>query len=274
MIAKLGTAESNLDAFIERYGDRSYISGVPRPVETDDMPLDKLDSDVRKFAEDLLAARDSHEPRNEYDEFFDSQGYRVAEAIRYKLDSLRHELGAVIFGVRDQLIKKSDKSWHALRNAESWGKPEGERQELYKEAEEWKAKRGTFDDASVDFGRVYCGMCRERPAPLHHEHNDNRISDDPICDECFAKVASGALKMSENDWKDIKGGEWFCDFCVNDKGRPVLLYRFAQRNTVSTIGQTKAPLRVELEYGHMKIEAKCPNCGREQSREMDWGWVD
>lgn len=270
--AKLVAAKDHLAEFVQRHGEKSYLSGVSRTVELDDTPLAQLEDDVRQQAE-AMGSDDADE--DDGSDLFNSLGFRVAQAIEYKLDSISHELGEAIFEIRDLIQDKRDRAWRSLQDSEMWMKPQDEQRELHDEAKRWDSVADDFSDAWKDFHSVYCGVCRERPAPLHHEHYDSRVSDEPICDQCFAKVASGALKMSDTDWQNVKGGEWYCDYgCVTDKGRPVLLYRFARRNTVSTIGQTKAPLRIELEYGRMRVEAKCPKCNREQSREIDWGWVD
>jgi ribosomal protein L37AE/L43A len=90
--------------------------------------------------------------------------------------------------------------------------------------------------------------------------NMRELSRAVICDEC--------IKTSP-ELKEIKGGEWHCDYC----GR--LLYKFATNNIVSDLLINTATAKIKLEYGKMTISARCPNpnCKQENTRPINWGWM-
>jgi hypothetical protein len=269
-LPQLITVESHLDDFITRYGHMYRLSGVSQELEYNDTPLDQFDSDIQE------------EVKRDQEDGWDfgiseaeggGVGYLITEVLYHRLDDVNRELGGIVYGIRDLILQEEDKAWRLDQEAGHTLTPQDERHKLYLAAKAWDAVKNDFDIVSQDLSLVYCNICHEHPIALHHEYYDSRISDYPICDACFKKVSSGALKMTEADWAKFKGGEWRCGFCVKNGQRPIL-YKFAQRNVISTLGKNGTPLRVVLEYGRVMVEAKCQNCGKVQSKMIDWGWVD
>jgi len=264
LLEQLTTAETHVDDFIKKYGHLSYLTGVAQEIEFNETPVEDLEPDVQQDVRTWLSG----------DGDTSQIGYHVTMAIHHKLDTVNREVGGVVYAVRDLISKEQDKAWQKSHEADRSLTPRDESKKLWQEAMHWGEIKDDFALASRDLDLVYCSICHEHPVALHHEHYDSRVSDEPICDECFKKVATGALKMTESEWSAVKGGEWRCGFCVNDKGQRPLLYKFAQRNVISTLGKNGVPLKIELEYGRMHVEAKCPNCHTLQSKTGDWGWVD
>jgi|GEM_PF-3266970 len=114
---------------------------------------------------------------------------------------------------------------------------------------------------------VFCKVCREKPVRLHYGHNDNQVSVEAVCDECFNKQSEKTLQATEEDWKKIKYAEWQCRGC-----RERTLIKYALENVISLEAKNKVAIQIVLDYGRMQLQAKCPKCGMVNSRAVDWGW--
>lgn len=269
-VIKLDGVEAEVEEYVKLYGDnRSYISGVPRPAEMDDIPLEKLDPTTRRFAEEGLEDLKTDDPNYE-------QEYQleVGGAISTRLTFLRHDIWETVHGLGAGLRDSKDKAWREYETAKMLVKPEEEQKKLFLTAKEWDEKIDEFNKTLADYSLIYCKECREKPVQFHQDNGDQQVSTEPICDDCFKKVADGALDMSQGDWAKAKGGEWRCDYCVDPKtGQSPVLYKFAQRNTISLWSRNDTPIKVQIDYGHATLEAKCSKCGYIQRRKIDWGWV-
>jgi hypothetical protein len=272
-LAQLTTVESHLDAFIKTYGHMYRLSGVSQEIEYNTTPLDQFDADIQQEVK-----RDQEAGMNFgiSEEDGGGIGFMITQAIYHKSDSISRELGGVVYSIRDLILTEESKAWQEDQEAGRRLTPQDERKKLWQAAQAWGSVKDDFALASEDHALVYCDVCHEHPITIHNEHYDNRASDYPICDDCFKKVSSGALKMSDGDWAKFKGSEWHCDFCRYDNGQRPILYKFAQRNVISTKGKQQQPLKIVVEYGRVQVEAVCPNpkCGRVQSKMIDWGWVE
>jgi hypothetical protein len=270
-VIKLDGVEAEVEEYVKLYGDnRSYISGVPRPAEMDDIQLEKLDPTTRQFAEEGLKDLKTDDPNYE-------QEYQleVGGAISTRLTFLRHDIWEAVHGLGSGLRGEKDKAWREYEMAKTWTKPEEEQKKLFLAAKAWDEKVDDFNKVLADYSLIYCKECREKPVQFHQDNGDQQVSTEPICDDCFKKVADGALEMSQGDWAKAKGGEWRCDFCVDPKtGQSPVLYKFAQRNTISLWSRNDTPIKVQIDYGHATLEAKCSKCGNIQRRKIDWGWVN
>jgi len=265
-VAKLDAVEAEIKEYVNLYGDnRSYISGVPRPAEMDNIPLDKLDPATRLFAEEMLKDLKADDPN--YQQEYELE---VGQAISSRLTFLRHDAWGTIHGLGAGLRGEKDKAWREYEMAKTWGKPEEEQKKLFLAARAWDEKIDEFNKVLADYSLIYCKECREKPVQLHYNNGDQQVSHDPICDDCFKQVAEGALGAKQ----PIKGGEWRCGYCIDPKsGESPMLYRFAQRNIVSMRTVNDTPVKIKLDYGHVTLEAKCKNCQTVQRREIDWGWT-
>lgn len=267
---QLTTVESHLNDFIKKYGHMYRLSGVPQELEYNETPLDQFDQDIQ----DEVKRQQTAGVNFGVSEEDGGGGFLITEALYQKLDTINRELGDVVYGIRNQILMKESEAWQRDQDAGRQATPANERKKLFLAAKAWGDVKGNFAATSQDLNLVYCNVCHKHPVALHTEHYDGRISDYPICDDCFKRISSGALKMSETEWAKIKGGEWHCEFCVDKSGKRPILYKFAQRNVISTIGMNKTQLKVTLEYGRMVVEAKCKNCGTIQYKMIDWGWVE
>jgi hypothetical protein len=267
---KLKRVEELLQKYVGYYGDRSYLHMEPVTVEGDDTPLDKLDENAQAQVKAILA---QHKGNVHYTEEQLMQ-FEVARAIESRFEYVQRELNDLIWsGIRANITKQQDKAWQDYKDSQTFVKPEPEQKRLYLKALSYKNVTDELSEATKVVGLVFCKNCRKNPVQYHHTDGDRRVSTEPICDECFAKSASRTLDMTEEDWKKEKLAEWECSFCVNSKtGKRPVLYKFAQRNVISLLSFSKTPIRVQLDYGLVILEAKCPNCGTKQQKAIDWGW--
>lgn len=292
-VERLAEVEKHLKAFIKRYGDRSYLHGVIRSVELEDIPLDDLDPTSQEqvksrmsryqntrigkdgkehfrtsFWDELNAEGNlSWEERKALDYKWEQQS-EVARAIEDRLTSIQRELWEIAGPISEGLISKESEAWRESQNPYGQLRDKETDQKLYELAKSWVPIKDGLSDVIKPFGLAYCKVCRQRPVQLHYADGDRQPSTQPICDECFKKVTSGALEMTEEDWKLAKQGEWLCDFCTP----PRVLYKFVHQNVISLSTKNNVPIKVQLDYGRAVLEAKCPKCGRVQQKAVDWGW--
>lgn len=137
---------------------------------------------------------------------------------------------------------------------------DAEYKKAYKEAQFWSKKRDDFGEIEYTMDLLFCSVCREKPVAIHQSHNDQKISNNAICDDCI---------RTAKDPKTIKQAELKCDYCGN------MLYKYAYQNRLNDLLFNKAPadIDVELEYGRLQIRIKCKSCKQVNSRWVDWGWT-
>lgn len=268
-VDRLTAIDLELKEFTKLYGDRSYLSGVPRPVDMDNIPLDDLDNETRRFAEEDLSDIPLEDPnyQQEYE-------MAVGQAISARLTFMRSDIWTAIDRIRAGLVEGKRIAERDYQNAQFITMPEDERNSLFIESKKWEERLNEFSKVFNDYSLVYCQNCRENPVELHYENGDQQVSHDPLCDACFKKIADGALEMTREDWRKTHDGEWRCDYCVDpNSGESPVLYKFAQRNVISLQSVSQVPVKIQLDYGQVTLEAKCKKCGTKQRRKVDWGWV-
>lgn len=245
---------------------------------------DELEEEVKSKKKTLEQAK-----KEDYDLFVKRE---IFDGIEQRLSSLKRELWAIFDTAQKKIARKVDEAWNIEHNFSNhfWFKRKDELNTLsregqvklydteykkaYKEAQFWSKKRDDFGVIEYTMDLLFCNKCRQKPVRLHHNYSDRQISTQYLCDDCFAKIEGRVLDMSAEDWKQVKEGEWLCDCYFEDTDKHPTLYKFAHRNTVSLWSKNNVPIKVELSYGKAVLEAKCPNCGQVQQKELDWGWND
>ena len=116
---------------------------------------------------------------------------------------------------------------------------------------------------------MFCSRCRNQPVKSHSTIGDSKNFTVPVCDDCLKKLDDKFLSLREEDLRDVKEGEWKCQYCGEKT-----LYKFAHNNIASLWTQTKIPIKIELLYGRLVLQARCTACGEVNERIVDWGWND
>jgi len=202
----------------------------------------------------------------------------IFDAIEQRLSSLKRELWAILETVHEKISKNVDEAWGIEHNFGNhfWFKRKNELEKLsqeerhklyeseyrkaYENAKQWSKKRDEFGNIQFTMDLLFCKVCRENPVMIHQDHNDDKISNEVICDDC--------IKNAE-DPKTIKPAELNCDYCGS------LLYKYAYLNRLNDklFNAAPADIDVELEYGRLNVKIKCKKCGQTNLRRIDWGWV-
>lgn len=262
--------EAQIKEYIQLYGsDRFSLNGVSRPVYMDNTPLDQLDPETRHQVEQMLKDVDKNDPAYESE-----YQMEVGEAISSRLLSLRHNIYKAVDRVGEKVRHERDRAWREYEDSSRWIKSKENQQDAFLKADALKKQEEEFAKMLAGITLIYCTVCRKKPVPLHQDHSDQQATNEPVCDDCFKTVSEGALSMSSEEWKKATTGEWRCDFCIDPKsGVAPLLYKFAQRNIIGLTTQNNVSIRMQLDYGHATLEAKCRNCKTVQKRSIDWGWV-
>ncbi len=219
--------------------------------------------------------------KEDYELFVKSE---IHNAIDFRLSDLKRELWEILEVCHKKIREKENKAWDEEHNFGNffWSKRSEklktltrekqldfynkEYQKVHKNAQHWQNKGAELSDIEFQMELLFCRVCRAKPVIRHQQHGDSQVSDTPICDECLARIESGALDIGQ-DWSKIKVGEWKCDFCGERT-----LYKFAHNNVVSLWTANQIPIKVKLNYGNLTLSARCPRCKNINYREIDWGW--
>lgn len=213
--------------------------------------------------------------KEDYDLFIKRE---VFDAIEQRLSSLKRELWAIFDTAQKQIARKVEEAWDIehnfsnhfwfKRNAEFKNLSGDKQQELYKteyekahtEAQYWSKKWDDFGEIEYTMDLLFCNLCRQKPVAIHQSYNDEKISNNAICDDCIKNA---------KDPKTIKQAELKCDYCG------AMLYKYAYQNRLNDLLFNKAPadIDVELEYGRLQIRIKCKGCKQINKRLIDWGWT-
>lgn len=264
----------DLDLKTKQYVDQIVRQAKTRSVDNEHQFIslwgDELEEKVKN-----KEITPEHAREEDYDLFIKQE---IFDAIEHRLSSLKRELWSIFDIVQKQIAKKVNEAWDIehnfgnyfwqKRNAELIILPRDKQHELYevehekvsKEALYWSKKRDEYGEAEYTMDLLFCSKCREKPVAIHQSHNDEKISNNSICDDCIKNI---------KDPKTIKGAELKCDYCGS------MLYKYAYLNRLNDLLFNKAPadIDVELEYGRLKIQIRCKNCKQENRRFIDWGWT-
>lgn len=157
---------------------------------------------------------------------------------------------------------------YARKNAEFWSKGMKEFEKPFQDKMDRVDKaRKELHGIGGQTRLVLCAACRKNPVQLHYAHLDRQVTHEAVCDTCFEKEAKKMMVGTDEDRKNTKYAEWVCDYCGQ------LLLKFAIGNTIAVRTQNKVPIQIDLKYGHVEMEAKCPKCDNMNERPLDWGWL-
>lgn len=273
LLSKLDDFEKRLEAFEKKYGDKSYVSGLPRPVEYEEkLGIKDLDPETSKFVEQILKQEDAQDHYRDQEEMEEL----VASAISCRLDSLRRELWSIFNEVSEPLQKQINEAWNKVHNFGNFFwvnrdekfrmSPREEQLKIYRdeeqklrdEAQSLGMKRDELNEEIVDLRLIYCHKCRQRPVQIHKESGDQVYYDTFLCQVCKQKVDELSLS---------KLGEWTCYNCGS------LLHKFNYENELVDRLINRVKFRLILEYGRLELTAWCSKCGKENLRPIDWGWA-
>lgn len=265
--------EKDIKAYEAKYGDRSYVSGLPRPVEYEEkLGIKDLDLEVAKYVEQIL--KQDNEQIFIKDQIEMKQ--LIAEAINSRLDSLKRKLWAILDEAHQELQKEVSKNWDAVhifgnyfwsRKGEELRKLSREQQLKKYSKEEQLVRdeairlsqiRDGLDENMADMQLIFCQKCRKRPVVIHSETGDQIFYDSFICDVCM---------KNPDEIRKTKLGEWRCYACGE------ILYKFNYENKLIDYLTNGVKFKIELEYGRFVLTAKCKKCGEENLRPIDWGWA-
>ena len=281
IMEKLNAVEKKIKDYEQRYGDRSYAGSI-RTIEAEEkIKLEDLDKETKKDVESTLNQVKEQKMKIEL-------GQEIARAIQLRLSKLKWELQDIFWDVRRKLQKKENEWWQKEQNfhnyfwmanrkklaelprEEQLKLSRKEYDKIVKKAKEWKQRGEEFANSVSRYADlVFCKVCRKNPIQLHNNNlNMWEFARLRICDVCLNTISRKSLNISEEGWKKIKEGEWNCEYCGERT-----LYKFAQNNLFSLWTKNKIPIKVELVYGKIILEGKCPKCGRVNQRVIDWGWL-
>lgn len=288
VVKKIEEIEKQLADYEKRYGDRSY-AGSYREIEPEkNLKIDDLDEKTKRYVRSVLKQSEDGEE--------DRVKNEISMAIMHRLGDLKRELQGIFWDISKQFSDKGSAAWQRERNfyntwwvenreklnelsrEEQLKLSSAERRKIVKEAKGWE-ERGSAFHQSVSWyvDVVFCKACKEKPVRQHLENTTNmlQVSNEAICDDCFNDIGKKALDINLEEWSKIKEGEWACS-CLKTtaKGKELhpTLYKFAHRNAVSLWTKGDVPIKIEVVYGKILLEAKCPNCGEKSQKPLDWGW--
>ncbi len=258
----LARATADLDEYEKRYGDRSH-GGSWRARKDEGIRRDQLDEASKRLFDQWRAQNSDEE-----------SWATIESVIEHRLDDIQRSLLAVYRNVHSQLNANTLNAWEVHKNIgyHFWQKHNGlprneamallqkESKKLMSRAKECQEKEREFGKALSGIGLAFCSVCRKRPVQLHTDSNRHDFRSRPsICDECVSEK-----KLSPDNTKEA---EWTCYYC----GR--LIYKFAHGNTLSVRTQNKVPVIIELKYGSMSVQAKCPDCKNDLELPIEYGWL-
>lgn len=271
MLQRLAEFEKELKAYEEKYGDKSYVSGISRPVEYEEkLGINDLDPSVAHYVTQFL----KQIPKVDQDEL----KMEIASAISWRLHDLERKLWQVLDEAGDVLRKKVDEAWNIEHDFSNhfWFKRKDELSKLsregqmklydteyqkaYKEATSWSNKRDEFAKTISHINLIYCQNCRNKPVKVRSDRGDQLFYDTFICEDCLKA-------MDEPRMTNL--AVWNCMYC----GR--VLYKFNYENRINDLLINKATSDMVLEYGRLKLVVRCGNreCGKINERWIDWGWT-
>lgn len=264
---ELGRFEQGLKEFESRYGDRFYKSNRHefRRLEWD-IKYDDLCYKAKNYVGQIEKQREA------YGEKFDEEDYaaEIAQAIERVLSDLAREewklFDAVSESINDAANKaKIEEERFGVRGNSgllALAKLQKTTSDLYKKRDEFntRVKDLTFT--------LFCAKCRSRPVLESVANPSPGFMESVLCTNCISDLKGRALDLSLEDWKGIKEGEWLCTYCGS------VLYKFVNHNVISLWTKNNVPIKIELPYGRMILEAKCgnPKCGEKNVKIVDWGW--
>jgi len=280
----------------KRYGDRRYVGSTRRRV-AETMKLDELDIETRKWAENLfqqtVKIEEEREKVSEEDKalilaheisFAIERGldhlgravsdipYKMAEATwpldhktKYEME-MTHMPALKEFGEK---VPRTDPEY-ARKHHEFWSKGMKEYEKPYQDKlDRLDLARKELHGIGGQTRLVFCAACRKKPVRLRYGHTDDKITSEVVCDECLKKETKKIMVGTEEDRKKMKYAEWRCERC------DAVLLKFALGNTIAVRTQNDTAIQVELDYGHVEMQARCPKpkCGHLNERPLDWGWI-
>lgn len=259
-VEKLNVIEAKIKDYEQRYGDRSYAGSVRIIEREEKINPNDLDEETKKLADT-------------YDD--------VSWAIMDRLRDLQRELQEIFWDISKRLRHRESEWWEKERdfsnyfwmaNREKLAKLPREEQlklsrkeldKIVKRAKEWRQRGEEFANSVSRYADlVFCKVCRKNPVQLHIENNNlnmREVSRAVICDEC----------IKTRKLRNIESGGWRCPYCGEK-----LLSKFAVNNILNDLTiHRSSEIKIELEYGKLKIEAECQNCYKKDSRSVEWGWL-
>lgn len=264
----------DLDTKTRQYVDQITKQAKEQLSENEQRFLSPRDDELRERVKKGEITLEQAE-KEDYDYFLKEE---IFQAIEYRLSSLKRELWAILDIVQKQISGKSSEAWEKTNSFDShfWFQRREELKNLsredqlrlhkkeyqknYKEAQYWTQKRDKFGEIEFEIDLLFCDVCRQKPVIVHQSHNDQKISNNSICDDCIKNT---------KDPKKIKQAELKCDYCG------YRLYKYAYQNRLNDLlfNQAPADIDVELEYGRLQVRIKCKSCGEVNRRWIDWGWI-
>jgi hypothetical protein len=296
--AMLAECEVQLNDFEQRYGDRRYV-GSRRVHRADSVKIDQLDSGTKAMVEQMgrqsvrMEEEDKGRKLSE-DEKTEVISHKIAFSIDRRLDDLGRSVSGVAYKIAQAMwpihhraekekemsqgpameefrksVPKSDPEY-ARKHHEFWNTGMKEYQKPHQEKMDTiRSEQDSLHSIGGLTRLVFCAACRANLVQKHYSHNDSQITEEAVCDACFGFEAEKVMLGTDDDRKNTKYAEWHCDGCDQ------LLLKFAVGNVIAARTMNKTSMQVVLEYGHAKVEAKCPNikCGHINHRPLDWGWT-
>lgn len=290
----LSKLEERIADYKKRYGDRRYVGSTRRFV-SEKLKLADLDKETAFWAQNLLQQRLKYEEEKRTvstEEKDQMLGHEIAFAIERTLDDVGRAVADVAYKIAEatwplhhkaerekemshgpalqefaKKVPRTDPDY-ARKNAEFWSKGMKEFEKPFQDKMDRVDKaRKELHGIGGQTRLVLCAACRKNPVQRHYAHLDRQITHEAVCDECFDKEARKMMTGTDEDRKKTKYAEWVCDYCDQ------LLLKFAIGNTIAVRTQNQVPIQVDLKYGHIEMEAKCPKCGNMNERPLDWGWL-
>jgi len=259
---------------------RRYVTQVVQQAEIDAKKskrafLSLWDDDLNEKVKrkEITPGKAKEEDRN----LFIKSG--IHNAIENRLSELRRELWAIFDIAEKPLRSKVDQAWNTVHDftnyfwfnrSEELKKLSREAQlKLYdveykktlKDAQFWSDRRDKFGSLESIMDLLYCSRCRSQPVLMHQGNNDEKISNNIICDSCLSDL-SVEERVASRD------AEIVCRFCGN------LLFKFGHNNILSNLQISGAVMDLRLDYGRLKLSIKCKHCKEWNEKFLDWGWVE
>lgn len=298
-IKKLNTLEKELTEYETLYGDRNYAGSMRSIKEEDAIEFDKLDPRTKRSAEMIFNQRHKGEKPSEQKI---KQG--VAHAIMSRLGDLQQELRQIFWEISGQFREQENAAWQRVQDWDNrwwWEnreKLEGlsreeqlklsstERKKVEKVTKDWQEKSKEFHKTVSWFTDLaFCQGCRSNPIKLHKENIERDYWNGfipRICDNC----------LKTKKLRTLPAGEYRCGNCGN------LLLKFIHTNIINDlIFRQTSEMRVELEYGKIRVEVQCngykqckkceekmrtdkesrcethDGCKEPHIKFMEWGWL-